>query len=210
MREDLLPLFPLPLVLFPRTSLPLHIFEERYKEMIGEAIEDNSEFGIVLARDQGIVNMGCSASIDHVVNRYEDGRMDILTTGHRRFEVFELVEGKPYTQGRIRYFDDDDAGSLSLELKQRAVEAYTLARKATGQEPGAEPAWGDPQLSFQLAQIVDDVDFRQQLLTIRSEPERLKRLADYFPVHAVRYRHSEQIRAVAPRNGHSKHIPISG
>lgn len=209
MREELLPLFPLPLVLFPRTPLPLHIFEDRYKEMISQAVAAETEFGIVLSREQGIVNMGCSALVERVVHRHPDGRMDIITLGRRRFEVLELVDGKSYVQGRVRFFDDLEIPALPMDVKQKAVEAYTSARHATGQGAASEPEWNDPQLSFQLAQIVDDVDFRQQLLALRSESERLKLLVDYFPIHVIRWRHSEQMRSCAPRNGHSKHIPIT-
>src|ERR1700681_3676234 len=81
MASRLIPLFPLQLVVFPRTHLPLHIFEDRYKEMAGNAIRDGSEFGIVLARDQGIVNAGCTVTIEKVLEMYSDGRMDILTRG---------------------------------------------------------------------------------------------------------------------------------
>jgi Lon protease-like protein len=208
MREEMLPLFPLPLVLLPRTPLPLHIFEDRYKELIGEAIAADTEFGIVLARAEGVVNTGCTATVSKVVERYDDGRLDIITTGRRRFELIELVEGRSFLQGKVRFFDDVEIQAPGMDVKQRAVEAYTQARQATGQEPSQEPEWTDPQLSFQLAQIVSDADFRQNLLNTRSESERLKRLADYFPVHVVRFRHSEQLKVAAPRNGHSKHIPI--
>ena len=81
MQPNLLPLFPLRVVVFPRTPLPLHIFEERYKEMVGEAIRESSEFGIVLAKDDGIVNAGCTVVVKEVLKTYADGRMDILTRG---------------------------------------------------------------------------------------------------------------------------------
>jgi len=99
MSKRLIPLFPLQLVVFPRTRLPLHIFEERYKEMVGEAIRDESEFGIVLARDGGILNAGCTVKVSKVLEMYADGRMDILTLGQRRFEILSLNEEKDYLQG---------------------------------------------------------------------------------------------------------------
>lgn len=206
MRENLLPLFPLPLVLFPRTPLPLHIFEERYKEMIGEAIAGESEFGIVLAREGGVLNMGCTASVTEVVERYPDGRLDILTRGRRRFEVLELVEGKSYLQAEVRFFDDDEFSPTPIELKQKALEGYSFARRATQQDE-TEPSWDDPQLSFQLAQILNDLDFRQQLLAMRSEKDRMRKLIDFFPAFVIRWRHAEHIREVAPRNGHGKLSP---
>jgi Lon protease-like protein len=77
MSSQLLPLFPLQVVVFPRTQLPLHIFEERYKEMVAAAMRDNTEFGIVLAKEDGIVNAGCTVGVEKV--QYADSRMDILT-----------------------------------------------------------------------------------------------------------------------------------
>src|SRR6476620_9896855 len=92
MPKRLIPLFPLQLVVFPRTQLPLHIFEERYKEMVGDAMRDNTEFGIVLAKEDGIVNAGCTVIVEQMLKQYPDGRMDILTAGRRRFEVVTLNE----------------------------------------------------------------------------------------------------------------------
>ena len=107
---QLLPLFPLRVVVFPRTPLPLHIFEERYKELIGEAIQGATEFGIVLAKDDGIVNAGCTVIVEKVVKNYADGRMDILTRGVRRFEIVGLNEDKSYLRGEVEFFDDDEPG----------------------------------------------------------------------------------------------------
>src|SRR4030095_8606134 len=101
MSSQLLPLFPLQLVVFPRTQMPLHIFEERYKEMIGDAMRDNTEFGIVLAKEDGIVNAGCTVVVERVLKQYPDGRLDIMTAGRRRFEVVTLNEEKEYLRGEV-------------------------------------------------------------------------------------------------------------
>src|SRR5215212_7167258 len=108
MSSRLIPLFPLNVVVFPRTRLPLHIFEERYKEMVGHAIRDDSEFGIVLAKQDGIVNAGCTVAVEKVLEMYPDGRMDIQTVGRRRFEIVGLNEEKEYLQGEVNFFDDED------------------------------------------------------------------------------------------------------
>ncbi len=110
MQPGLLPLFPLPLVLFPRTPLPLHIFEDRYKEMIGDVLPNRSEFGVVLARENGILNAGCTAVVEEVLERHPDGRMDILTVGRRRFEILDLNDEKSYLRGAVEFFDDDEPG----------------------------------------------------------------------------------------------------
>lgn len=207
-QEELIPLFPLSVVLFPRTLLPLHIFEERYKEMIGEVMGEASEFGVVLAKDSTIVSSGCTGIVEEVLHRYDDGRMDILARGQRRFKIVEIVQDKAYLQGKVTFFDDYELPQPPMELKQKAMEGYRAARRATGQEVD-EPEWSDPQLSFQLARLVEDLEFRQKLLNSRGEQERLQELADYFPTHVQRFRHIAALKDAAPRNGHSKHIPIS-
>lgn len=124
MQPTLLPLFPLRVVVFPRTPLPLHIFEERYKEMIGDAISAGSEFGIVLAKEEGIVSAGCTVAVEKVLKTYTDGRMDILTHGIRRFEIVGINEDKSYLRGEVEFFDDDDPGPAPADLQEKALVQY--------------------------------------------------------------------------------------
>jgi len=191
-------------VLFPRTPLPLHIFEDRYKEMIGEAIETKSEFGVVLAGEKGIVNTGCTASIEEVVKKYEDGRMDVIAIGRRRFEILLLNADKSYLRGSVEYFDDDAFDPTPEALRNRVMEAFGDLCKIDPPELDVEPQLTDPQLSFQLAQILPDLNFRQTLLATRSEAERMKRLADFFPTFNIRQRQIAHVKNVAPMNGHAK------
>src|ERR1700686_4541862 len=128
MQDELLPLFPLQVVLFPRTPLPLHIFEERYKQMIGEVIRGKAEFGVVLAGEKGIVNTGCTASIEKVLKQYPDGRMDLITVGRRRFEIILLNDEKPYLRGAVEFFDDEGAEPIPPEVRKRVVDAYQEVR----------------------------------------------------------------------------------
>jgi Lon protease-like protein len=208
MPQPLLPLFPLGLVLFPRTPLPLHIFEDRYKEMMRDVLEAQAEFGVVLAGEKGIVNMGCTAVIDKVLKRYPDGRMDVLAVGRRRFEILELDDEKAYLRGQVEFFDDDDFAPLPPDTHRLALERYNeLIQLEKAQEPAAPPELSDPQLSFQLAQAVPDVDFRQVLLSTRSESERMKRLTEFLPGYTSKQRQTQQMRALAPRNGHGKWPP---
>ncbi len=104
--ETTIPLFPLGVVLLPVMVLPLHIFEERYKIMIGECLEQNREFGIVYSDQEEIRKKGCTAKIVEVLRRYDDGRMDILTRGMKRFLIKDIIDEKPYLQARVAYFDD--------------------------------------------------------------------------------------------------------
>src|SRR5260370_23519419 len=160
MQEELLPLFPLQVVLFPRTALPLHIFEERYKEMIGEALRGKTEFGVVQAGENGVVNTGCTASIEEVVKKYPDGRMDVLTVGRRRFEIIMLNDEKPYLRGAVEFFDDDASEPIAPEVRTRVLEAYNDIRAHESDEDQQAPDMTDPQPTFQLAQVVSDLPVR--------------------------------------------------
>ena len=204
MQEELLPLFPLQVVLFPRTALPLHIFEERYKQMIADIQRGHTEFGVVLAGEKGIVNTGCTATVEKVIKEYPDGRMDLITLGRRRFEIILLNDEKPYLRGAVEYFDDEAADPIPPEVRKRVIESYNDLRALEDSEPVHESELSDPQLSFQLAQVVPDLDFRQILLATRSEADRMRRLAEFFPSYNSRQRQIQHARAVAPTNGHAK------
>jgi len=210
MQDSLLPLFPLNLVLLPNAKLPLHIFEERYKEMIGEALERESEFGIVLAGEKGIVNTGCTASVDRVVERYPDGRLDIMIRGQRRFELLQLNDDKAYLRGRVEYFEDiEPEDPPPPQILARAIRAYEDWQEFDKTRPDREtpdqaPRLNDRLLSFQLGSTVPDLTFRQMMLSTRSETERLKQLAEFLPGFIAKQKLVAHIKEVAPKNGHGK------
>ncbi len=197
----LLPLFPLQIVVYPRTQLPLHIFEDRYKQMVGEALAAESEFGVVLARDKGIVNLGCSVLVEKVLTTYPDGRMDIVTRGVRRFEIHSLDQEKDYLRAEVEFFDDDDWAEVPDNLKQEAIAGYRSMLEANEGKAVAEPVLTDPQLSFQLAQAVDDLDFQAVLLKSRSETERLRQLGQYLRQQVPRLKNTNRMKQLAPLNG---------
>src|SRR4051812_30355567 len=201
MSSRLIPLFPLNVVVFPRTRMPLHIFEERYKEMVGDAIRDDSEFGIVLVKQDGIVNAGCTVAVEKVLEMYPDGRMDILTVGKRRFEVASLSEEKSYLQGEVNFFDDDDFSPTPPDVRQEALERYESLDALPGTAERDEPDLEDPQLSFQLAQAVTDLDFLSGLLRQRSETARLKTLSAFLAEFVPKQRVIERMKGLAPTNG---------
>lgn len=206
MPSKLLPLFPLQVVVFPRTRLPLHIFEERYKEMVGNAILESSEFGVVLAKDEGIVNTGCTVVVDRVVKRYPDGRMDLIASGRRRFEVLALSEERDYLQGEVEYFDDDDPDPAPADLQHKALSQYKELVDLGVVHSFTEPDFDDPQLSFQLAQSVSDLDFLNLLLRNRSETARMRELNRYFSDYVPRQREMLRMKALAPTNGHGRKL----
>ena len=183
--QPLLPLFPLSLVLFPSTNLMLHIFEERYKEMIQDCLQNRWEFGILLAYGGSIKNIGCTASISEVIHRYSDGRMDILVRGRRRFEISSLNQEKSYLRGKPQFFEDNETEPPAEELRQQVIRLYGRLMELleledpSSKKPPPEP--GGQQLSFQImAELRADLGRKQSLLELRSERERLLRVVSYL------------------------------
>jgi Lon protease-like protein len=206
MQDGLLPLFPLQVVLLPGSQLPLHILEGRYKEMIGEVLRDKIEFGVVLANEKGIVNTGCTATIDRVLREYPDGRLDILTIGRRRFEVLLLNDERSFLRGAVEFFDDDEPDPSEPpgpDLLRKVIAGFTELESVDSNAPNM----GDPRLSFRLAQEVPDLGFRQTLLTMRSEAERIRRIADFLPGFLERRKKVEHTKSVAGSNGHAHPKP---
>ncbi|HEX4276384.1 MAG TPA: LON peptidase substrate-binding domain-containing protein [Bryobacteraceae bacterium] len=201
----LLPLFPLQLVVFPGGAVPLHIFEERYKEMVGEAEAAGTEFGIVLAKDGGIVNTGCTVVVESVLKHYPDGRFDVLTRGQRRFLVKALDQDKDYLRGEVEYYADDEPELAPQDLRKRACMVFEEMLGAlsplTGETGGATPDPGHPFLSFQLAAEVDDLDFRNLLQRSRSEADRLKAFVDFAGEYVERKQYAARMKRTAPQNG---------
>jgi Lon protease-like protein len=199
----LLPLFPLQLVAFPGAAIPLHIFEERYREMVGEAEARGTEFGIVrtIARgeENGIANTGCTVTVESVVNRYPDGRFDVLTRGRRRFQIVSLDAEKAYLRGEVEYFDDEQADQIPGDLLNRALEAHERLHREIG-EPEKSPEPGDA-LSFRLAEGIDDLDFRSLMLQSRSEPQRLRLFAQFVTDYIPRRQYAASMKKKAPMNG---------
>jgi Lon protease-like protein len=202
MQPGLLPLFPLQVVLLPGSELPLHIFEDRYKEMMAEVMRDRIEFGVILASEKGIANTGCTATVERVIRRYPDGRMDIMTQGRRRFEIIRLDDEKPFLRGAVDFFDDEESEPVAPDVQARAIENYNELQALSESQPLEVLEGKNPRLSFLLAQPVPDLDFRQVLLATRSEAGRLKQIADFLPGYLIRQKRVQRVKAVAPRNGH--------
>lgn len=206
MQGDLLPLFPLGVVLLPHNRLPLHIFEPRYREMIGEAIRDGSEFGVVLATEKGVVNLGCSARVEKVTKQHADGRFDIVSVGMRRFEIVLLNEEKDYLRAAVHFFDDDDPGPAPIAAREQALAAFQALKGIEGLDIET-PDPDTPQLSFHLAQAVPEIQFRHLLLGMRSETLRVRHLAEFLPFYAARQQRIAHVKAIAPTNGSAQAKP---
>ena len=205
MAMEIIPLFPLSVVLLPSMPLPLHIFEERYKEMMGEIIPAKGEFGVVFAKDDGIVNIGCTATIERVMRRYDDGRLDLLAIGQRRFQIESLDQEKSFLRAEVQFFNDEDATEVPADLRRRATAAYReLATAESESADESEPTWENTRISFQLARYIDDFDKRQTVLSLRSEIERLEFLIRVIPEYVAKRERTALAKRVAPLNGHAK------
>lgn len=183
-RHELLPLFPLDLVLLPHTNLPLHIFEPRYKAMIGDCLQNGWEFGMLAVKDQDVAAIGCTASITKVLERFPDGSMNIIVRGQRRFEISDLNDEKSYLRGSPEFFDDEPEEPPPSSLRERSMELYKRLRELARIETQAiqdAPESTDPQLSYRLiAGVPAPLDLQQHLLELRSERERLTLVVDYL------------------------------
>jgi Lon protease-like protein len=201
-----IPLFPLNVVLMPGAPLPLHIFEERYKQMVDECLEDDSEFGMVLADESGTRKVGCTARIVELIRRYDDGRILIMVEGSRRFRLNSIMTGKPYYVGEVEYIEDqgpaegDDVSQLAEEcvaLLERVVEAATEGSVDIEIEPPYR------NLSFAIAGRIDfELDTRQEILELTSERERLLKLKELLSEAAARLERERKAQKIAQTNGH--------
>jgi Lon protease-like protein len=199
----LLPLFPLDVVLLPGTPLPLHIFEPRYKEMIGECLANNAPFGVIRALEEGIAEVGCTAEIITVTKEYPDGRMDLISEGRKRFEVLELNQDRSFLRAEILLVTDE-TGAPASEDKVRAIQVHLEILSLAGAVQDLSSA-DQNALSFYLAGSLPlDLDFKQKLLAMRSEGLRIRAVADYLESILPNLRRAARAREKAGGNGHAR------
>jgi Lon protease-like protein len=194
------PLFPLGMVAVPHEIVPLHIFEDRYKAMIDEVLAAGREFGLVWTSDDGMKANGCAMEVTEVLERHEDGRLDILTRGTRPFRIVEEHFDHEYPAGAIEFLDDNDE-SPDVETVEAAHEAYgSLVEEATDQV--LEPEVLEPLTAYEMAATVDfGPDAKQGLLDLRSENARLRLLTRLFRAAVKRLDFIERAQARAKSNG---------
>ena len=194
------PLFPLGLVALPGELVPLHIFEDRYKAMMGRCREDGSEFGIVWLADDGLRDIGCAMVIEKVLDELEDGRLNILTRGTRPFRVLERQGHLPYPAGVVEFVTDRE-DPPDPELTAGAREAYAdLVKRATDREP--EDAELAELGAYQMAATVDfGLEAKQGLLDLRSEHARLRLVTRLFRAASKRLDFVNRAQARARSNG---------
>jgi Lon protease-like protein len=197
----LLPLFPLEVVLLPGTPLPLHIFEPRYKEMIGECLAKSAPFGVVRALEDGIAEVGCTAEITTVTKEYPDGRMDLIAEGRKRFEVLELNQERSFLRAEVLLIPDEPESAAEAE-RIRAVQLHLEILSLAGAMQDLSSA-DQSMLSFYLAGSLPlDLDFKQKLLAMRSERARIGAVLAYLENILPKLQRAARARQKAGGNGH--------
>jgi Lon protease-like protein len=194
-------LFPLELVLLPNERVPLHIFEDRYKDLIGECLADTTDFGLILEDDDGLREIGTRTSVVELIDTFDDGRMNVLVEGRSRFRVIELTEGRPFRTAEVEAVEDDGELPLEADVEQTIAVFRRLVAVAEVDEID-EPSAGSPVLSFELAARVDfGPELKQELLELRSEGKRLRRLAELLDQAVQALTHEREVRQRAAGNG---------
>jgi Lon protease-like protein len=193
-------LFPLGIVLLPTERVPLHIFEPRYQELIGECIESDDEFGMLYADEDGVREVGTLARVAEVLERFDDGRMNVVVEGGIRFRVEQLTRGRSFMTAEIGPVEDDD-GDVDAETASRAAGSFRALAALAGAET-EELDESSPQLSFELAAQVElPPDSKQQLLELRTEQERLEAVAELLDDARTALIATRELGERAKRNG---------
>jgi ATP-dependent Lon protease len=212
-----LPLFPLPLVLFPGVPLPLHIFEQRYRQLLLDVRVSDNLFGVPYFNPEATGHespapghVGCVAEVTEV-QPLPDGRSNILTIGLIRYRLESYVEhGDSYLVGEVSFFEDEAENDELLTSRAQEVSATFLRiaravrilnddRAGLPELPDADPE----RLSFLIAAAMDlDAEIKQELLELRFASERLKRLGDLLAHTVEGYEERARIHGIAKGNGH--------
>jgi len=199
-----IPLFPLDVVLLPSTPLPLHIFEPRYKLMIRNCLSEKLEFGMVLASNKSVANIGCTAAILRLTKEYPDGRMDILTEGHRVFRISEILDEKDYHEGIVEYLVDEPS-EMGQTVKSELLLLFTQCHALLFGHPWDEAEPLQPAtLAYRIAgRLPMELSGRQALLEMRKEEDRRLYLLEWLTRFLPKLADRERKRQRAGGNGHA-------
>jgi Lon protease-like protein len=203
MKPTRIPLFPLDVVLLPGMALPLHIFEPRYKIMIGRCMNEAIEFGVILAADKGVARVGCTADIAQKLKDYPDGRMDIMTEGRSVFHMLELLEEKEYYEAMVEYPVEDSA-SIDAGREARLTKMFQQAhRLLAGQEWAVASTDTEISLAYRMAaRLPLELAEKQELLEMRAEDARQDFLVRWLTTFLPQLERRLRMRRRAGGNGH--------
>jgi ATP-dependent Lon protease len=206
-RIESLPLFPLGLVLYPNERLPLHIFEERYKDLTQYCLTEDAPFGIVLFQDGRMADVGTTARIDRVVQRYDDGRMDIVVFGEQRYKLDDVYEQKSYMTADVELIEENEP-IINPQLRERAITQHIKLLELAGRTVRPDLYENVEYLSFVLAQNAGlDDEQKQEVLEIEEEADRIRFLVDHFESLIPQIEEEKSVRRKVRSNGHFKDFP---
>jgi len=194
------PLFPLALVAIPHELVPLHVFEERYRTMFEELLENDGEFGIVWSTDGVLRDVGCACEIAEVLERMDDGRLNVVTRGTRPFRIVERQADRPYPSATVEFLQDTTQVP-DAAVAEAARSAYAeLVVQATDNEPDPEEV--AVKGAYEMAATVDfGLDAKQGLLDLRSENARLRLVTRLFRAAVKRLDFVQRATVRARSNG---------
>ena len=193
-------LFPLGIVLIPSEQIPLHIFEERYQELIGECLAGEQEFGLIYADEDGLRDIGTRAAVTEVLDRFDDGRLNIVVEGRERFLLVELTEGRSFQTASVEVVEDEPDPADPKDTAH-ALELFHRLVELTGADV-EEPQLDAELLSFELAGRFELApELKQQLLQLTSERERMSLLAELLAGAATAVERERDIAERAHGNG---------
>lgn len=202
-----MPLFPLGLVLYPGEQTPLHIFEPRYKEMVGRCMEQDEPFGIVLFEEDEMADVGCTARIVRIVEQYEDGRMDIVVEGEQRFRILDLYENESYLTVDGETIDEPEE-TPQRNLQQRLITQHMRLLELAGRTVRPSLYQDVDTLSYVIAPNAGlSSEQKQDVLEILTENKRVAYLVDHLEALIPRVRKMEDLRRRIQSNGHFKDFP---
>lgn len=203
----LIPLFPLGLVLVPDELLPLHIFEERYRDLVRDCLDGQKPFGIVLFQNGRISEVGCTAEIKKVVQRYEDGRLDIVVAGQARFRVRDMDRSRSYLQAEVEPIADAKADA-DLTDRERLITQHIKLLELAGRTPSPTVYQERDTLSYFIALNAGlSVDQKQEMLELPGERERIAFLIEHMTEFIPRVEEAESLRRKISTNGHFPDFP---
>ena len=199
-----LPIFELPVVILPGELLPLHIFEERYKRLISHCLDNAEPFGIVFRDEEGNAHrIGCMARVTEVVERFDDGRLNVVVAGEQPFKVLERFEAGDFPAGEVEPIDanDDRSEEEDPEAASMAREAFAeLVKQVSGEPPDAGEL--EAETSYGIAARVElPAETKQALLELRSEPGRMRMLGNALRALVAALARSSEIAERAKMNG---------
>jgi Lon protease-like protein len=197
-----IPIFPLEVVLFPGELLPLHIFEPRYKEMIRDCQEKKQPFGVVLAAEEGLAEIACTAELLQIAKTYDNGELDIITLGRRVVRILEVLEERSYYEANVEFVEDE---ALPTQVPSTALlQLFEKCFRAAFHEGPDRSALAKARLvSYHIAGALPlELAYKQTLLEMRNEEERRHSLEVNLARWLEQLEVTNRARRLSGGNGH--------